>query len=125
VGALLTQTYVALAPEATVENALAVIRNNTFDATDISYLYTTGKDNLLLGVVDLRELVLAAPLTILSELTASPVVSVMTTDQREDLTEIFAKYHFRMVPVVDESDHLLGVVHYNDVMKGLSVRPRI
>jgi len=124
VGALLTQTYVALSPETSVSEALVILHNNTFSASDISYLYTTGKDNLLLGVVDLRELVLAAPHTLLSEISASPVVSVMTVDQREDLTEIFAKYHFRMVPVVDESEHMLGVVHYNDVMKGLTVRPR-
>ena len=44
---------------------------------------------------------------------------------REDLAELFAKYHFRMLPVVDERDHLLGVIHYRDIMKGLVTRARI
>ena len=42
-----------------------------------------------------------------------------------DLGELFAKYHFRMVPVVDRQDHMLGVVHYNDIMKGLVTRAKV
>jgi Mg/Co/Ni transporter MgtE len=44
---------------------------------------------------------------------------------REDLAEMFAKYHYRMLPVVDLQDHLLGVIHYKDIMKGLVTRARM
>ena len=38
--------------------------------------------------------------------------------------EIWPKYHYRMLPVVDRQDHLLGVLHYKDIMKGLVTRAR-
>ena len=44
---------------------------------------------------------------------------------RDDLGELFAKYHFRMLPVVDEHDHLVGVIHYKDIMKGLVTRAKL
>jgi Mg/Co/Ni transporter MgtE len=40
------------------------------------------------------------------------------------MAELFAKYHYRMLPVVDARDHLLGVIHYNDIIKGLVTRAR-
>ena len=50
------------------------------------------------------------------------MVAAEAEDLREDLEELFAKYHYRMVPVVDAGDHLLGVIHYKDIMKGLVAR---
>jgi Mg/Co/Ni transporter MgtE len=41
------------------------------------------------------------------------------------LAELFAKYHYRMIPVVNEKDCLLGVIHYNDIMKGFTPRTRV
>jgi Mg/Co/Ni transporter MgtE len=52
----------------------------------------------------------------------SPVVAANETDLREDLTELFHKYEFRMIPVVDEQDHIYGVISYKDVMKGPDAR---
>ncbi len=49
----------------------------------------------------------------------SQVVSAEADDMREDLAEMFAKYHYRMIPVLDEQDRVLGVIHYNDIMKDL------
>jgi Mg/Co/Ni transporter MgtE len=40
------------------------------------------------------------------------------------LAELFARYQFHMIPVVDEHERLLGVVHYHDIMKGLVTRAR-
>ena len=53
------------------------------------------------------------------------MVAAEADDVRDDLAELFAKYHFRMIPVVDEQDHLLGVIHYKDIMKGLVTRAKI
>ncbi len=72
--------------------------------------------------MDLRDLVLAPDTTSLGDLMVSPVVSAQDDDVREDLAEIFAKYHYRLVPVVDAEDKLLGVIRYKDIMKGLIIR---
>ena len=48
------------------------------------------------------------------------VVSAEEDTTREDLEEIFEKYHYRMIPVVDGRDHLLGIIRYNDLVQSLS-----
>jgi len=123
--ALMSSEYVTASKETKVADILKGIRvsKRTHDA--ISYIYiVTGEDKLLLGVVDVRDLVLAADETPLGDLMTSPVVAAEQDDVRDDLAELFAKYHFRMIPIVDAKDHLLGVVHYNDIMRGLVTRIR-
>ena len=83
------------------------------------------EDQTLAGVVDLRELLLSMDHITLSEIMVSPAVVAEENDVREDLAEMFAKYHYRMIPVVDERDHLLGVIHYNDIMKDLVTRVKV
>jgi len=45
---------------------------------------------------------------------------IRSSDHREDLRPLFAKYHFRMLPIVDSKERLLGVILYDDVMKAPS-----
>ena len=56
------------------------------------------------------------------------VVTTLTNAQkypREDLADLFAKYLFRLLPVVDEQDHLLGVIKYHDILSGIITRAKI
>ncbi|MGA2034377.1 MAG: CBS domain-containing protein [Thermoguttaceae bacterium] len=125
-GALMSSSFVAMSKETTAGGALAQLRTSNFDHDMISYIYVVGEPNrALLGVVDLRELVLAQDIALLADLMVSPVVAADSDDLREDLEELFAKYHYRMVPVVDKGDHLLGVIHFKDIMKGLVARAAV
>ena len=102
------------------------IRESGRDRQDISYCYVLGDDSRsLLGVVDLRELVLAGDQQNLSEIMTAPVVTAEADDIQEDVAEIFAKYHFRMIPVVDAEDHLLGVIRYKDLMTGAETHMKV
>ena len=87
------------------------------DYHGISYLYVTVAGGPVLGVVDARNLLLAKDVATMEEIMISPVVSAEVDDAREDLTAMFSKYHFRMVPVVDSEDRIQGVVRYVDIMK--------
>ena len=122
-GALMSSNCVTMTRGVTVGQAIEQLRSSNFDHDMISYIYVIGDpDKVLHGVVDLRELVLARDDMTLGELMVAPVVAAESDDLREDLEELFAKYHYRMVPVVDRGDHLLGVIHYKDIMKGLVAR---
>ncbi len=122
---LMSTDYYAAAPEAKVGEVLRDIRTNKREHDAISYIYLINTEKTLIGVVDLRELVLAGDEQTMNDIMASPVVSTDDDDVREDIAELFAKYHYRMLPVVDKQDHLLGVVHYSDIMKGLVTRAKI
>ncbi len=124
-GALVTSEYVSMPGSTPVGEALAALRTSAREPDEISYVYVVNaKTAVVEGVVDLRELVLSADDVPLSEVMAAPVVAVEDDDLRDDVHRLFAKYHFRMVPVVDRVDRMLGVIRYGDVMKGLEGRVR-
>ncbi len=121
--AVMDGEFLAMPRETTVGEALRRIRSAKVDHVAVSYVYiTAGPENALAGVVDLRDLVLADDHASLGDIMAAPVVTVTAGMLREELTELFIKYHYRMAPVVDARDVLLGVVHYHDVMKGPAAR---
>ncbi len=121
--ALMSSDFVAVPKTTQVGPLLGDLRRSRRDPESISYIYVVNADGrTLVGVVDLRDLVLAQDEVTLADLMAFPVVSAEEDDVREDLTEIFAKYHYRMIPVVDRQDHLLGVIRFKDIMRGLVTR---
>jgi magnesium transporter len=123
--ALMSTEFVAFPREKTVREVLSEIRVSQREHEALSYIYViVPETRLLIGVVDLRELVLAADTVTLGELMTSPVVDAQEDDVRDDLSELFAKYHFRMIPVVDEHDRILGVIRYKDIMTGVTMRAR-
>ncbi len=114
--------FMAVRRDAKVGEVLEAIRLSGREPGSISYIYVTDADNILLGVVDLRELILAEDNVTVGDIMASPAVAAEDDDVRKDLAEMFAKYHYRMIPVVDSQDHLLGTIRYNDIMKGVEIR---
>ncbi|HEX2973087.1 MAG TPA: CBS domain-containing protein [Tepidisphaeraceae bacterium] len=122
---MMTSEYMSMPREAKVGDVLRTIRTSGHEHDVISYIYIVNEEKTLLGVVDLRELVLAGDNQTMGDIMVSPVVSTDDDDVREDIAELFAKYHYRMLPVVDKQDRLLGVVHFNDIMKGYVTRAKI
>ncbi|MEI8374153.1 MAG: CBS domain-containing protein [Planctomycetota bacterium] len=121
--ALMSSQYVTAGKDDTVRQTIDRLRTSNYDHDMISYVYVVSEpDRVLQGVVDLRELVLSDDALPLGEVMVAPVVAAESDDAREDLEELFAKYHYRMIPVVDRGDHLLGVIHFKDIMKGLVAR---
>jgi magnesium transporter len=124
-GALMGGDYVAVGKTERVGAVLARLRSSGREKDAISYVYAVEDGGKTLrGVVDLRDLVLAKDDARLEEIMISPAISVDDSDPRDDLHPLFAKYHFRMLPVVDIKDNLLGVIRYDDVMKNYTGRGR-
>jgi magnesium transporter len=122
--ALMSSDFVATKKTTSVAEILTEIRSYHREPHSFSYLYVVDDEKTLLGVVDIREIILAADTVLLGDLMRSPVVSAQSDDRREDLAELFARYQFHMIPIVDEHDRLVGVIHYRDIMKGLVTRAR-
>ncbi len=122
---IMSQDYLSVQKEAMVAEVLAEIRGADHERRAISYVYVVEADSgTLQGVVDIRELILASDQAVMGDLMTSPVVAAEKDSSREDLVEMFAKYHYRVLPVVDGEDHVLGVINYNDVMKGVVLRAK-
>ncbi len=120
---LVSSDFIKVPKETAAGPLLSQIRSSGRGRDEISYVYVVnGNGQTLIGVVDLRELVLAHDGATMEEIMVSPVVSADADLIREDLAELFAKYHFRMIPVVDKEDRILGVTRYKDIMRGLVTR---
>ncbi len=122
--ALMSSEFVTAAPSDKAGDVLRSLRLSGREHDQISYVYVVNPaDQILIGVVDLRELVLAPDEATMEQTMTSPAVASETTDLRDDIAEMFAKYHYRMIPVVSQ-DRIVGVVHYNDIMKGLVTKAK-
>jgi magnesium transporter len=123
---IMSSNFMTAHKNAKVGEVLEKIRRSGVEPDAISYIYVISvEDQTLVGVVDLRELLLSSDQMTLGEIMVPPAVVAEENDVREDLAEMFAKYHYRMIPVVDERDRILGVIHFNDIMKDLVTRVKV
>ncbi len=123
---ILSSDFIMVFKTERVGDVLEKIRRSGREPEVISYIYVVNGDGkTLLGVVDLRELVLAADHLPMADVMISPVVTAEESDLQEDVAEMFAKYHYRMIPVVDSHDRILGVINYNDIMKKIVTRVKV
>jgi len=115
-GGLMTPAVVTLRRHWSAERALEELRRVGPRADSAYYLFVTDDDDLLLGVVGLRDLVVAPPEATVESLMDPSVISVPVTADQEDCARILSRYGFLALPVVDESGRLAGVITADDLM---------
>jgi len=114
-GSIMTIEYVDLKPEQTVRDAFTVIRASGVDKETIYTCYVTDKRKLV-GIVTVRELLLASYEDRIGDIMETNVISVNTLDDKEEVAQTLAKYDFTAVPVVDKEDRLVGIVTVDDAI---------
>ncbi|NTU65112.1 MAG: magnesium transporter [Chloroflexi bacterium] len=115
-GGLMTTEYVAIRPDLTAEQAIAVLREEAAEAETIYYVYVTDEQGRLMGIFSLRELVIAQPHTPITDFMHRRVVTVNVTDSQDDVAHVVSKYNLLAVPVVDEQRRLHGIVTADDAL---------
>lgn len=115
-GGIMTPEYLALSETSTVEDALTYLRQHSEHLEMVYYLYVIDEQQHLKGVVSLRELVVAEPTTRIADLKDQDVIKVRVNTDQEEVARVIAKYDLLGVPVVDEEDHLVGLVTVDDVI---------
>ena len=118
-GGLMIKEYLALEQDRTVDDAIAVIRENASSNESVYYVYVT-LQNTLVGVVSLRELILASPSVSLKEIMEDNVITVSPATDQEEVARLLSKYDFLALPVVDQHCTILGLVTIDDVLDVLS-----
>ena len=115
-GAWMTTEYVSLRPNMTVEEAILRIRRQGVDKETIYTCYVT-KDRTLLGIVTVKDLLLAEDDEMLiSDLMETDLISVTTHTDQEEVARIFSKYDFIALPVVDMENRMVGIVTVDDAI---------
>jgi magnesium transporter len=115
-GGLMTPDYISIHPDLSAEKAISVLRETASEAETIFYVYVTEEDERLVGVLSLKDLVLAKPNTPIREFMHRRLVSVSPLDSQEKVAQAIAKYNLLAVPVVDDNDRMQGIVTSDDAL---------
>ena len=86
------------------------------DAETIYYIYVSDAHKKLLGVLSLRTLIVAADDAIIADLMEDRVVSVLVTEDQEEVAHKIRDYNLLAVPVIDEENRLLGIITVDDII---------
>ena len=115
-GGIMVTDFIALKEEASAKEAIEKLQKDYFATEMPFYLYVIGDYGHLNGVVSLRQLVVYPPDTKLKSIMDMEVVSVQTNTDQEEVANIVTHYNILAVPVVDESNKLVGIVTVDDVI---------
>ena len=111
-GSLMSTDFLTLPLDATVADALALIRQQADEIDLIHYIYLVNRQQKLAGIAGLRKLILAGPETRLSLLATRRLLSLKADDAFEDVADMFYKYNLVAIPILDDEDRMVGVVRY-------------
>lgn len=115
-GGIMVRDFIALTEDTTAKEAIESLQKEHSEVEMPFYLYVVDDYGKLAGVSSLRQLVLVPPETPLKELMTTDVFSVQTNMDQEEVAKIVARYDILAVPVVDETNRLVGIVTVDDVI---------
>ena len=119
-GSIMTTEYIDLSADMTVEESFKHIREVGMDKETIYTCYVVDNKETLTGVVTVKTLLLSKYADKIGDIMSSAnIISVSTNDDREHVAEMFQKYDFMALPVVDSENHLVGIVTVDDAMEVL------
>ncbi len=115
-GALMTSDYATLSADMNIREAIAALRKEAPDAETIYAAYVVDADRTLLGVVSLRDLILADEGARVGDLMQKDPASAQVDDPKELVAEKIATYDVLALPVVTDGNRLVGIVTVDDAL---------
>lgn len=115
-GGIMTPEVTTVTDEMTVQEVIEHLREVAEEQESIYYVYVVEGDKHLTGVISLRDLLLAQPETLVSELAERDLFAANPDDDQEDVADDMSKYDLLALPVVDETGKLLGIVTVDDAL---------
>jgi len=116
-GGMMTSSFLSFRPTVTVRQTMETIRAKGEDIDMLYDVYITDEEEHLLGVVTLRDLLLASPETILADIMDKRIMSVNLNDKEEVIADHFAKYGVTAIPVVDDKEKLQGTIMFKNLLE--------
>ena len=115
-GGIMVPDFIALKEDTTAKEAIESLQKEHLDVEMPFYLYVVDDHGRLVGVSSLRQLVVVHPETPLKQFMTTDVFSVETGMDQEEVAKIVARYDILAVPVVDDTNRLVGIVTVDDII---------
>jgi len=115
-GGLMTTEFASVVESMTVGEAIDFLRMTAPDKETIYSIYVTSEKGVLVGVVQLKDLILSDPRKRISDIMDEKVISVEVDTDQEEVASIMKKYNLTVIPVVDKYRKLLGIITVDDIL---------
>jgi magnesium transporter len=115
-GGLMTNVFIACTPEMTVQETTEKFKSEAKEVETVYYIYILDKDEKLMGIASLREMLLAEPDCLLADIMETNIKTVLPGEDEMSVAAIISKYNLLAVPVVDEEGYMHGIVTVDDVI---------
>ena len=119
-GGMMTTAYLGLARDMTAAAAWQRLKDEAVDLDVIDYVYVVDGEDVLQGVVSIRDLLTSPPQKRLADIQSSRLVTVAPDSDKDEAVELLAKYGFKALPVVDEQNRLKGVISFRSALEILA-----
>ncbi|MCL1918491.1 MAG: magnesium transporter [Peptococcaceae bacterium] len=116
-GSIMTTEYIALREDASVREAFDTIRATGVNKETIYTCFVIRRDRLLVGVISAKTLLLSKPQDRIGDIMDARLILAHTTDDQENIADLFRKYDLLSLPVVDKEQRLVGIVTVDDIVK--------
>lgn len=114
-GGIMNPHVFALSEDLTVKESISRLQESD-EAQMVFYLYVVDEFHNLVGVLNLRQLILSKPNTELKEIMTSDVVRVDTETDQEEVARLVARHKYLAIPVVDQNNRLMGIITVDDII---------
>ena len=114
-GGIMTTEFLALFEDTTAQETIRRLQRAT-DTEQVFYVYVTDKDEHLVGVLSLRQLLTVPPDTPLKNIMVRDVFSVPVDMDQEEVARQVARYNLLAIPVVEKDSTLVGIITVDDVV---------
>ncbi|EHT3674856.1 TPA: magnesium transporter [Staphylococcus pseudintermedius] len=115
-GGIMTTEYISLTINTPVHEALMLVKDQAPDAETIYVIFVVDEDKKLVGVISLRDLIIAENDAYIEDIMSERVISANVADDQEDVAQTMRDYDFIAMPVVDYQNHLLGIITIDDIV---------
>ena len=113
-GAIMTGEYFALPANTTAGEAIRKLQQG--EPENVFYVYVTDKEEKLIGVLSLRQLLQVAPDRTLGSMITKDVISVTPDTDQEEVAKQVARYNLLAIPVVEKDGKLVGIITVDDIV---------
>ena len=119
-GAIMSSEYATLKPNISVKDAIKMLRYEAPDTETIYLAYVLDEARKLLGVLSLKQLILAEEESNISDLMATDIIFAYFDSDQDEVAKTIARYDLLALPIIDHAGVMVGIVTYDDAMDVVS-----
>ena len=115
-GTLMTTEFIDLKENMTVADAFEFIKKKALKKETVYNCYVLTIDRKLLGIIDIKDLLVADRDKLIKDIMDTNVIKVNTLEDQEEVARMFDKYNYVALPVVDQENRLVGIITIDDAI---------